>query len=49
MDIGLYDHPVFPLAVPLARANGHDVRNRALGSKQEVVGVDQARALPGPP
>jgi hypothetical protein len=49
VDVGSYDHPVFSLAVPLARADGHDVCNRALGPELEVVGVDQAQALHGPP
>jgi hypothetical protein len=49
MDIGSYDHLVFSPAVPPIRADGHDVHDRALGPKMEVVGANQARALPGPP
>jgi hypothetical protein len=40
MDIGMYGHPVFPPVIPLARADGRDVRDRALGIELEVVGVD---------
>jgi hypothetical protein len=49
MDIGLCNHLVFPPAIPLARADGRDVRDRPLGSDLEVVGAHQARSLPGPP
>jgi hypothetical protein len=49
MDVGLYDHPVFPPAIPLAEADGRDVHDWPLGLKLEVVRVDQAGALPGPP
>jgi hypothetical protein len=41
VDVGSYYHPVFSLVVPLATANRHDVRDRALGPKLKVVGVDQ--------
>jgi hypothetical protein len=49
VDVGPYDHPVFSSVIPLARAIGLDVRDRALGPKLELVGIDQARALLGPP
>jgi hypothetical protein len=49
VDVGSYDHPVFTPAVPLAGVDGHDVLDQALGPKLEVVGTDQAPALPGPP
>jgi hypothetical protein len=42
VDIGPYDHSVFSLAIPLARADGRDVRDRALGVELEVVGIDQS-------
>jgi hypothetical protein len=42
MDVGLYDHPVISPAVPLAGADGRDVRDWALGLKLEVVGINQA-------
>jgi hypothetical protein len=45
--ISTYDHPVFPPAIPLARADGRVVHDRPLGPKLEVVGIDKARALPG--
>jgi hypothetical protein len=48
VDISSYDHLVFSL-IPLAGDDGRDVHDQALGPKLEVVGVDQARALPGPP
>jgi hypothetical protein len=49
VDVSPYDHPVFPLVIPLAEANGRDVCDWPLGLKLEVVGIDQAGALPGPP
>jgi hypothetical protein len=42
MDVGSNDHPVFSPAIPLARADGHDVHDWAIGPKLEVVGVEQA-------
>jgi hypothetical protein len=49
MDVGPYDHTVFPLVIPLVGADGRHLRDWPLGPKLEVVGIDQARALPGPP
>jgi hypothetical protein len=42
VDVSMYDHLVFSPAIPLAGADGHVVRNQALGPKLEVVGADQA-------
>jgi hypothetical protein len=47
MDLSLHNHPVIPLAAPLARAEGGDVPNRTLGSVLDVVAADGPRASPG--
>jgi hypothetical protein len=49
VDVGPYNHSVFPLVILLVGANGRDVRDRPLGPDLKVVGIDQAGALPGPP
>jgi hypothetical protein len=48
MDMGPYNHPVFPPAIPPARAHGRNVRDWTLGLDLEVVGADQVRVLPRP-
>jgi hypothetical protein len=40
VEVVSYNHPVFSPMVPLARVDGRDVRDRALGLKLEVVGTD---------
>jgi hypothetical protein len=49
VDVGPHDYPVISLVVPVARADGRDVHDRDLSLKLEVIGTDQAQALPGPP
>jgi hypothetical protein len=48
VNAGPYNQLVFPLAIPLAGADGHDVRYQPIGLDLEVVGVEQVGALPGP-
>jgi hypothetical protein len=47
MGVMPHDHPVIPLAIPLAGTNSHDVRNRSLGSELEVVRGNWIHPLPG--
>jgi hypothetical protein len=49
MDVGPYNHSVFPPAISLADADVHDVHDRPPCPDLEVVGADQTGALPRPP
>jgi hypothetical protein len=37
MGVSLHQHPIFPLALPLAKTEGKDVLARTIGSMLEVV------------